>query len=176
MLEAAKEIKNRKNNINFVLAENSNIASEMYTDILKDYESLNVSLVKDNTFETLNRCEFAIVTSGTATLETAIMEKPMVIAYKAAFLTSLLYHLFVRLPFIGLANIIAGEEVAPEFIQGKCTPENLSASVLEIITNDDRMRETRLKLRKVKTSLGEKGASLRAAEIIHEFIKEKNLI
>ena len=175
MLRAAEKIHARRKDVRFIVAENSNIDRALYDPALAAHSDLEISRFTDDTLTCLDRCDFAIVTSGTATLETAIMEKPMVIVYRTAPLTYLIYRLFIRIPFLGLANIIAGEEVAPELLQGDCTAEKLCRKVLEITGDDSLMRSMKDKLRKVKHSLGEKGASRRAAEAISRFIKEKGL-
>ncbi len=173
MLEAAEKIHGQRKDVQFVVAENSNVDKSLYDSALAGHGGLTVSRFTNDTFTCLDRCDFAMVTSGTATLETAIMEKPMVIVYRAAFLTYVLFRLFMRIPFIGLANIIAGEEVAPELLQGNCTSEKLYRKVLEITGDDSRMRSMKSKLREVKRSLGERGASRKAAETISRFIEEK---
>ncbi|MFC1570159.1 lipid-A-disaccharide synthase [Candidatus Omnitrophota bacterium] len=175
MLEAARKIKEELPLTKFVVAENSNIDKSLYDACIEAHPELDVSRIQDNTLEALDECDFAIVTSGTATLETAIKEKPMVIVYKAAFITYIIWHFVKLLPFLGLANIVAKEEVVPEVLQGNFTPENLSLKVLEMIKDPERMELTREKLRGIKHSLGEKGAAQRAAEEVYKFIEEKSL-
>lgn len=175
MLAAARKIKEDLPLAKFVVAENSNIERSVYDAYIEAHPDVDVSRIQDNTLRALDECDFAIVTSGTATLETAIKEKPMVIVYKAAFITYILWNFVKMLPFLGLANIVAKEEVVPEVLQGNFTPENLSLKVLEIIKDPERMERTREKLRGVKHSLGERGASQRAAEEVYKFIEEKAL-
>lgn len=173
MLEAAERIKSDIGAVRFVVAENSNIDKALYNTYLAKHPDLNISSVEDNVAEALSGSDFAIVTSGTATLETAVMEKPMVIVYKASFVTYILYHLVAKIPFLGLANIIAGEEVVPELLQNNFTPDNLSKTVLDIIKNPSRMGKMVEKLSSIKHSLGERGAARRAAEEIYSFIDKE---
>ncbi|MFH1394775.1 MAG: lipid-A-disaccharide synthase [Candidatus Omnitrophota bacterium] len=175
ILDAAEKIKVKMKNIKFVVAENSNIDASVYNSFLSEHPSLNISRVLDNTFAALAQSDFAIVTSGTATLETALMEKPMIVIYKAAFITCLLYHIVRKIPFVGLVNIIAKKEIVPEMLQEKANAENISAKTLEILSNPAYMLSIKNDLQKVKSALGKKGSSHRAAETITRFIEENNI-
>jgi lipid-A-disaccharide synthase len=99
----------------------------------------------------------------------------MVITYRTSFLTAILFRLFVRAPYIGLVNIIAGKEVAPEMLQEKARSKKLSKKVLEIINNEEKMLRMKEELQKVKEALGEKGAAKKAAKVIEGFIKTRGL-
>lgn len=175
MLDAAENVRKKLKNVSFVVAENSNVDKALYDSAISGHKDLNILRVTDNTWDCLNKCDFAVVTSGTATLETAIMEKPMVIVYRAAALTIMLARCFVKIPLVGLANIVAGREVVPELIQEDATPERLTQEVLEITGDSSRMARIKNELRKIKILLGEKGAAKRAAKEIHDFIKAKGL-
>jgi lipid-A-disaccharide synthase len=111
-----------------------------------------------------------IVSSGSATLEVAIMEKPMVIVYKTSFLTWLLARNLIKIPDIGLVNIVARQRIVPELVQFKVTPKNIARVSLEILNNHKRIYEIKENLRKVKSKLGNQGASFRAAHTIHKFL------
>ncbi len=176
MLDTAKELIKTRGDIKFIVARNSGVDKSLY-DIDKDYSDiLKISSITDDTMKTLSMSDFALVVSGTATLETAIAEKPMLVTYKAAPFTALMFYLFVRLPYISLVNIIAGKGIVPEVKQDDARPEVLSKAILEIINDDSQMRKMSEELRKVKAELGEKGAAKRAAEAIGNFIKERVFI
>jgi lipid-A-disaccharide synthase len=85
--------------------------------------------------EALAACDVALVASGTATLETALARKPMVITYKMAELTARMMARMATVPYAGLPNIIAGEFVVPEILQGDATPENLAQAVLNSLND-----------------------------------------
>ena len=173
MLGAAVLINKERADINFILALSSNIDRCVYDDIISVYPSVRLSLVLDSTFECLAGCDFAIVTSGTATLETAIMERPMIITYRTSFLNACLGRLFMRAPFLGLVNIIAGREVVPELLQQDATSFKLAEHALSIIESPEKMNDIRKELQGVKASLGERGAAKRAAESVRRFVQEK---
>ncbi|MBL7072182.1 MAG: lipid-A-disaccharide synthase [Candidatus Omnitrophica bacterium] len=175
MLQTAEKISLKKPGIRFIVAENSNVDRSLYDSLLSPYAHLSITRVTNKTFNALDMADFAIITSGTATLEAALLKKPMIITYKAAFITFVLYHIVNKAPFLGLVNIIAGKKIVPELLQNDAKSEKLAAETLEIISRPDKMRETKEALQKVADALGEKGAALRAARSIAKFLREKNI-
>ena len=113
----------------------------------------------------------AIVASGTATLETAVMLKPMVIIYKVSLMTYLIGKMLIRVPFIGLANLVAGKKVVPELIQNDATPEKIAAETTAILNDPHRLEEIKTDLAAVKKALGEEGASKEVASMAYKMIK-----
>ncbi|MFM7842305.1 MAG: lipid-A-disaccharide synthase, partial [Nitrospira sp.] len=107
-----------------------------------------------------------LVASGTATLQAAVVGTPMVLTYRTAGLTYWLARLLVRIPWIGLANIVAGRTIVPELIQRDATPERLSAEVARLLTDPQAASAMRTELRGVRDALGTPGASRRAAEVV----------
>ena len=110
--------------VQFVLMKSSGVGETIYSGILKESNAA-VASVEDNTCGCLAISDFVFTASGTATLESAIMQRPMLITYKTSLLTGLLFKFFVKIRFIGLVNIIAGREVAPEILQYDATPARL---------------------------------------------------
>lgn len=178
MLRAAEIIKRSRPDVDFIMAESSNVPADMYEGELALHPSLDIRRMKDATYEALSLSDFAIVTSGTATLETAVMEKPMAVTYKVTPLTEILFKIVSRIRLVSLVNIIAGmREIVPEFTQfGEVFPEKVAAETLSIINDRSRMENMRAELREVKKALGPKGASRRAAEAIARFVHEKDLL
>lgn len=110
------------------------------------------------------------VASGTATLETALFGTPLVVLYRTGWLNWEVARRLVRLPRIGLPNIVAGEEVAPELLQGALTPATLAAAVAPWLDDPARREAQRARLAKVREQLGPPGASARAAEWLWEML------
>ena len=137
----------------------------LYEDAFRG-ASFDYRLVEGDLHNIVAASDFAVVASGTATLETAILGTPHAIIYKANLVTYLLYRMVVRTPFLGIVNIIAGKEVVPEFLQFNMTAENIATHVLGIISDDKKLAGIREKLHTVRSSLGAPGASLRAARSI----------
>ncbi|MEK7813420.1 MAG: lipid-A-disaccharide synthase, partial [Candidatus Desantisbacteria bacterium] len=98
--------------------------------------SFKLTLVRDNTYDALSICRLALISSGTATLEAACLGIPMIILYKLNWLTYLLGKLLIRIPFIGLPNIIAQKEVVPELIQAEANAQNVVSKASILIENN----------------------------------------
>jgi len=111
------------------------------------------------------------VASGTATLETAIFEKPMVVFYKTSVGTYLAGKLVAKVKHLSLVNLIAGEEVVPEFVQ-KIDNHEIADRLLAYLDNPEFYRETVLKLREVKNKLKPNAASKAAKIIFEEVVKD----
>ena len=110
--------------------------------------------------------DLVIVASGTATLECAIFETPMVIIYKVSLVTAFLARLLIMIPYIGLVNIVAGRRIVPELLQFRALPRLIAEEVVSILEDRQRYGRMKAELAGVREALGEPGASLRAAKII----------
>jgi lipid-A-disaccharide synthase len=125
--------------------------------------------------EILGICDVALVTSGTATLETAFMETPMVVIYRGSRLSAWIARRFIRVPYVSLVNLVAGENLVRELLQDDVRPDLLANEALRLLKDDKAIKNVRDGLRKVKGSVGRRGASERAAEIALEILDEKRL-
>lgn len=125
----------------------------------------NLTVVKGETREALNASDAAAVTSGTATLEAAILNVPTAIVYKTSALNYRLLRPIISVEHFGLINLIAGERLAREFIQDDFTPEHLARELFRLLEpeTNEKVRE---RLREVTAALGTGGASKRAAQAI----------
>ncbi|HTY36270.1 MAG TPA: lipid-A-disaccharide synthase [Bacteroidota bacterium] len=130
------------------------------------YNLEGVRLVKDATYEVMQNADFALVTSGTATLETALFGTPMVVVYKTSWPTYLIGRLLVQVKNIGLVNIVAGKQIVPEFIQQRANASTLAQDVIALLRNQSALSAMRDELSKVRGRLGEIGASERVAQRI----------
>jgi len=172
MLEASILINKNMANAQFVLAKSPQVGIDIYERIISR-ANIDLKIIEGKTYDCLNIADFCLVASGTATLETAIMQRPFVVVYKMSLLNYLLYRPQVKVPYIGMVNIVAGRKIVPEFIQFKARPKEISEQVLEILQNPTRIEQMKNGLAQVKSSLGEKGASLRAAQIILNFLNSE---
>ena len=132
MIRSAEILKTRYPDIRCLLPLAKTIESE-FIDAFIGKSSLNIEVHKGDIYEVLNRCHIALVTSGTATLDTAIMAVPMVVVYKVSPLSYRVGKMLIKTSFIGLANLVAGERVVPELIQDEVTPERLADEALTLI-------------------------------------------
>jgi lipid-A-disaccharide synthase len=166
ILDAASIINKKFPEVEFILARNSNVPEELYDEALSKHPVPHIRPVYNDTFTALNKSDYALVTSGTAALEAAIMEKPMVVTYKTAPLTYFIAMKIVRYPYISLVNIIPNREIVPECLQNNATGENMAEKIINWIENPDQAAKTKAAIIKVKQTLGEKGAARRAAQEI----------
>ena len=123
----------------------------------------SIRLVAGDAPQVLACADFAIVASGTATLEAAIVGTPMVVVYKVAALTELVARLLVKIRNVALVNIIAGRSVAPELLQSNASPEKIAEVVLDHLKNPLKMQEQKKALEDIRKKLGLPGAAHRAA-------------
>ena len=128
-------------------------------------------IVEQNSYNEFNAMNACMIASGTATLEAAILKRPMVIIYKTSWLTYVLAKIFVKIPYIGLANIVAGHSVVPELIQDMATPQNIAQEMEKLLLDHKLIHRIQKEFSKFPLWLGEPGASQRAAKII---LKELN--
>jgi lipid-A-disaccharide synthase len=171
LLKASCLIQKNISNAQFVLAKSTQVDWSIYNRLIHGLD-IDLIIIEGKTYDCLNIADFCLVASGTATLETAIMGKPFVVIYKMSLLNYLFYRPQVKVPYIGMVNIVAGRKIIPEFIQSQATPENISAEVLNSLTNPSQIQRIKNDLAQVKSLLGEKGASQKAAQFILDFLNK----
>jgi len=132
-----------------------------------DLADLGVDVVPpENIHDLMRRSTALLVSSGTATLEAACLGTPMVVVYRMALLSYLAGRMLVRIPDIGLVNVVAGERIVPELVQGRVTAENLVREVRPFLTDREVLERTSERLLAVRGELGTPGASDRVARMV----------
>ncbi|MDH4266404.1 MAG: lipid-A-disaccharide synthase, partial [Deltaproteobacteria bacterium] len=126
--------------------------------------------VQGQTYQAIKAADLVIVASGTATLETAILGKPMVILYRVSSLSYWIGKILVKTNWIGLVNIVAGRRVVPELLQHEAKGERIAAEVLKILEDESARQEVLQGLAEVRDKLGTPGAAERVAQIALEMI------
>jgi lipid-A-disaccharide synthase len=129
-----------------------------------------VDLRQGQTYEILAAADLALVASGTATLETALLGTPMVILYRLSPLTYVVGRLLIRVPHIGMANLLAEEGLFPELIQQEVTPARITAAALSLLRDADHLARIRTGLKRLVQRLGGPGAAVRAAAVARELL------
>jgi len=165
MARAARLINKKLGNSQFIVAKHPDLPLEIYEDAVRD-SPLDIKIAEDDTYNLLGASDFAIVASGTATLETAMIGTPFLIAYKVNLFTYIVYKLVTKTRFVGLVNIISGGPVVPELLQFNATPEKIAQKTIEILSDKKRLAAMREEFVRIRSGLGEPGASLRAANSI----------
>jgi lipid-A-disaccharide synthase len=128
---------------------------------------LDVRVIEGQTYDALAHADVSIVSSGTATVEAALLDAPMVVVYRVSPLTALLAKPLVRTEFFSMVNLIAGREVVPEVIQKDFTPERVAAQTLRLLRDPSATAAMRAQLAEVRRKLGPPGAVERAADAIY---------
>ena len=169
MLDAAVLIKNKFPEAGFVIPVAQGIDCK-HVNAMAGQRNVPATVVQGSFYQMLDACDLVLVASGTATLETALRGKPMVIIYKVSPLTYLVGRLMIRVSWIGLANIVAGRQVAPELIQHDASPQRIAAEACGILSDPGRMADMRQGLSGIRQALGKPGCSQRVAELIEEML------
>jgi len=167
MLKACHLVQKKIPDLQLIVGLAPTLSDEIYHPFLK-HETIHT--VRNRTYEIMAYSHVVIVASGTATLETAILNTPMIILYKMSALSYLIGRLLVKIKHVGLVNIIAGKSVVPELLQRNVTAGKIAREVLDLFSNQDRREQMKQNLKEVSHRLGEQGATKRTAEIVIECI------
>ena len=174
MLAAGKLLQDKVEGLQFMVPKASTIDRHMLEEAARE-ANLEVHIGEERVYDMMNIADAAICASGTATLETALMGVPPLLVYRVNVLTYWLSKILVHLDSIGLPNIISGHRIMPELWQDEVTPENIEAAVLPWLVDAAAAEKARHLMTGVRCQMGEAGAVRRTAEIISEFVKEKQL-
>ena len=152
----------------FVIAGVSNLPKKYYEDFQKNNW---VEVVYDQTYDLLSNSTVAIVTSGTATLETALFEVPQVVVYRTSAISYAIAKALIKVKYISLVNLVAEKEVVRELIQGDFTPQNLKQELRNILPRATKREEQLKGYKEIKEALGKPGASEKAAGLMIDYLK-----
>lgn len=164
IIAAAARLKEQFPDIQFILPLASTLKSDDIVPLLTAAD-LDVTITRDRIHDMIRACDAVISVSGTVTLEIALVGTPMVIIYKLAPLTYQLAKRLVKVPNIGLCNIIAGETVVQELIQDKANPSAIAAEVGRLLTDQTYRAAIVRKLGEIRAKLGRGGASSLVARL-----------
>jgi lipid-A-disaccharide synthase len=169
MLDAARILKNE-----FDAEIAVGAASVLESNYIKSFLSENsiVHIIQNATYDLMKNSDVAVVTSGTATLETACFQTPMVIVYKTSWLTYFIGRILIRIKNIGLVNILAGKTIVPELIQHRANPNTIAKEVRKMLTDESYVSTIKTELKIIYEKLGNPGAAKRVAEKIYNSLKD----
>lgn len=171
MLRAASLLQKDLPDTVFFISKSSNVRPEVYDELLRGLP-LKVECPSVPFYELVKAMDFAYVTSGTATLETALIGTPFFLLYKASWSTYLLGKHLIKVPYLGLVNLLSDTRVIPEFIQQDAHPETLAHEAKVFLQSPELQQKMKAEFREVKEKLGEKGASARTAKEICNFLEQ----
>ncbi len=167
MLRTAHLLREKLDGIQFLLPVAASVFKNKIVRMIEESE-VPVKITEDSVYEVMNISHLLITASGTATLEAACLNTPMIIVYKANFSTYLLGEILLRLPYVGLPNILANKKIVPELLQFKATANRISDVALKLLTDSRKLEKMKANLRKVAQRLGKPGAIDRAARVVVE--------
>jgi lipid-A-disaccharide synthase len=168
MMQACRLIQ-KDRAVQFVLALAPGVKREQISHFLP--ADVPMRVVEDATYDALGAADVSLVSSGTATVEAALMDAPMIVVYRLAPLTAAIARLLVRTPMFAMVNLIAGKRVVPELVQKDFTPERLAGEAIRLLDSPEERAEMRRGLAEVREKLGPPGAVERAADLIVKMLK-----
>lgn len=160
-------------NVHFVIP----IARTIKREKIEAYFSqskLNISFINDQAIECMSAADFVIVASGTASLECALLEKPMCIIYKSSLLTYIIAMKLIKVRFLGLCNLLAKKMIVPEFLQYDCNPIELYKYIKNFYTDSQQEQQMRSELFTLKENMSSKQSERTLESIVNEKLAEKN--
>lgn len=170
MLEASKSFPGYQ----FIVAKAASLDDDFYTTFLNNYPG--VTTVANQTYSLLSKASAALVTSGTATLETALFGVPQVVCYKGSSISYQIAKRLVNIKYISLVNLIMDREVVKELIQDKLTVQNLTNELENILHNQESRRQIEADYTSLKNLLQKQNnASEKAAAIVVDYLKATSL-
>lgn len=160
LVAASALIKARVPDVQFVVARAPHLDDHLFD------AARGLTMVEGEADTVLASADVALTASGTATLQAALHDTPMVVVYRLSKVTYMLARQLVSLDMFAMVNLIAGEKIVPELAQTAFTPEAVAAEAVSMLTDRDRAARIRVGLAKVRERLGGPGASRRAAEAV----------
>lgn len=170
MLEAAQRLKIDFPTAQFILPQADSLPDALIQSYLKNAK-INVTVIKNQPYDVMQCCNAIMTCSGTATLEIALLGIPMVICYRLNSLTYRIGKWLVKTRFIGLPNIVFGEQIVRELIQDDATAENLAREIKRLLTNSEAAQNCRADLDIVCDKLGKGGGIQNMAALVLEMLQ-----
>ena len=165
LMVAAKKIRLRFPSAQFLVARAPNLDDDHFEALSAGGQTL-IRVLEGETDAILAASNVVLTASGTATVQTALHDTPMVIVYRVSPISYRLLRRLVTVDQVGMVNLIAGERIVPELIQDAFTPAAVAGEAIAILSDSSRVLRIRAGLARVREKLGGPGASRRAAEAI----------
>ncbi len=169
ILQTAEIAHKAEPDLQFIIPVASTLKEALFAPYLAD-SSLDIKLTNEKSYDVMRACDAIVAASGTATLEIALMEVPLVVIYKIQFLSYQIMSRMVKVDHLALCNIVANARVAPEFIQGDAQPDIIATHALELLRDAKKSMQMQDSLREIRAKLGESGASKRVAALALELM------
>ncbi len=170
-VKTARRLNEEVKDVHFVCPMASRPTRDLFEEALRQYgdPELPITRLFGHSHEALAAADLALVASGTASLEAALFKTPMIIAYKMAALSWTLMRRMAYLPYVGLPNILAGDSIVPEYLQGNATPGTLAEALISLMGDGPRQRLQVEKFREIHGLLRQNTAQT-AADVVLEVL------
>jgi lipid-A-disaccharide synthase len=156
-------------NYQFVIAAVSNLDRSYYDNFQR---GKNITIVTDQTYDLLRHADGAMVTSGTATLETALFDVPQVVCYSTSIISYTIAKALIKVPYISLVNLVAGKEVVKELIQGEFNSRNLVQELKNILEDPTYIARQKADYAELREKLGRSNAAQKAAKLMVGYLQQ----
>lgn len=173
MLDTASAMQQRNPGLAFIMP----VANTLDFNAIEQkcrQSGIDIVLTRDDIYNIIPCCDAIISCSGTVTLEIALLEVPMCIIYKMSWLSYQIMSRLINIPYIGLANIVANQQVVQEYIQDAATVGNISTEIFKILEDQQYSQQLKQGLSKVKANLGEGDGAGNMARLVLSFIDKNN--
>jgi lipid-A-disaccharide synthase len=175
MLAAAKRLQ-AQSDAHFVLSCATSVDPQRMNRILAGHSSgMRLELIRGAPGKVFQAADLVIAASGTVTLEAALYATPLIVIYRVSPISYLLGKALIRVPHIGLVNLIAGQRIVPELIQQAVTPANIAAEAKMLLEEPQKIATMQSDLADVRNRLGTAGASIRVAQIALMLMRKARL-
>ncbi len=169
VLSSLKIVQETVGNLKILCKPVSRSQNDMFSEII-GRTGIRAEIFSGNIYDLLSAADLTLVASGTATVEAAICGSPAIVLYRTNWLTYLIAKRLIKVPYIGMANIIAGEELYPELIQSDVNPTRITAEITRFLQNPAYIRKVKSGAAKIRNSLGEGNAYEKAAIAVSSYL------
>ena len=160
-----------KDDHEFLISQASSVSSKLFNELIEGTDK-KIKILKDMNYEMMKHCNLLVVTSGTATIETAFLGTPFIIVYKTSNISYQIGKRFIKIDKIGLPNIVIEKDIVPELIQDDVNGKNIHTKITDILNDENKYNNISNELRALHDILGSKTTSTEVTEIIRKMLDE----
>ncbi|WP_088920103.1 lipid-A-disaccharide synthase [Granulosicoccus antarcticus] len=175
MLATASIIARQVPDCQFLLPVAPTLSASFINETIGQSDIASLSVVTGDSRHAMRAADVALVASGTATLETAMVGTPLVVMYIINQINYAIMKRLIKIPDISLVNIVAGKRIVPEYVQHEATPEAMASDVLSLMHDDQRRQQMHTEFSRLKELMGDEGASTRVAELILQLTRPERV-
>jgi len=173
MLDTTDILKDRLKHATFIISHAPSVERQQLEAIVADHPCrMDVEIISDGVEAVFERSDMLVAASGTVTLQAALHGTPMVIIYKVSPISFMLGRALVRVPYIGLVNLVAGRKLVPEFVQNDAQAENIASAVEDMLSDRRQFNQLKEQLVELRDLMGGTGASQKVADLAFSMLQQ----